>query len=158
MSTESAAGVTVNVEDRATEEEIRAVADTLAEFDLPWPVATGYEAPPRGGIEEIPTFIQFAAAGLAVFFTGFLSEAGKSAFQRFGEFLARLRARRQSRVYQIEISDQASGHVIHVRDDLPDEAIAALETIDFANLDLPQAAFIYWDPEAGRWAWLPRYL
>jgi hypothetical protein len=149
--------VTVNIDFRATEDEIRAVADTLAEFDLQWPLETGYEGDARGGIDEIPTLIQFAVAGFAVYFSGFLSEAGRSTFQRFGEFVARLRTRRQSRSYMIEISDQVSGHVIHIGDNLPAEAIMALETIDFDNLDLPPA-LIYWDSEAGRWAWLPRYL
>jgi hypothetical protein len=88
MTTGSSDGVTVVFETTATEDEIRAVKDTLAEFNLQWPIATDAEPEPRGGIGDIPPLVQFVAVyGIARFFDAFLAEAGKSAYQRFSEFL-----------------------------------------------------------------------
>jgi hypothetical protein len=124
-------GVTVVFETIATEDEIRAVKDALAESGLRWPITTDAEPEPRGGPGEIALLLTFVAAyGFKRFFDAFIDDAGKSASQGFSEFLARLRARRRPQRCEIRIRDEA-GHTITMNDDPPAQVLAALEALDF---------------------------
>jgi hypothetical protein len=139
----------------ATEDEVAGVESVLREAGLDWPVSAAYY---RRGIGDFPWVIMLAGppsviVGLfAKKFTEKLAErAAEDAYVSLKKWVQRLASRRRDRNGTITINDPASGTVIVLDPELPDEAYRELPSID-PEKDGGESGYLSWNDEEGRWA------
>jgi hypothetical protein len=85
---------------------------------------------------------------LAEFFKTIGSQAGQETGRAIGRFVQRLASAQKHTDPEIWVEDLDSGPIVHLRPSLPDDAYAALSSIDwsaFGDGDLT------WDAESGSW-------
>ena len=140
----------VILEAEATEEEVAGVEAELREVGLDWPVSAALE---RRGLGDYPWVIMLAGTPtviFGVFAKKFTELAAEDAYKGVKSWVQRLASRRRDPNGTITINDPASGTVIVLDPELPDEAYRQLQNVDPAR-DGGDLGFLSWSQKDQRW-------
>jgi hypothetical protein len=141
----------VLLEAEATPQEVAAVEAALREVGIDWPVVAALE---RRGIGDYPWVIMLAgppSVVFGVFAKKFAELAAEDVYVSLKKWVRQLASSRRDSNGTITINDPASGTVILLDPELPDEAYRQLPAVD-PERDGGEARYLSWNNEEGRWA------